>query len=341
MVKLVEDDDLAIEARDKHNHEIDELRKAMGTHPSNQPERETKIVRGCSELKVTLVDCNVNPYKAIFQCATATWGDDLYEDKWEKCSKENRFKVVLAALQGNTLPQALESVKFVFKVQGTPRHCFDQHARARVGSTFYSIGCRDNSKLDSSMILYTQLYDKMEKDRRFKNTMNQHFAEMKLLYEQIINRKGSWQTARAILPMCYHHPYFFAQDLLSLKGQCARRMCFGEEEFIVGVHWLIREEIKKKFSLIADFLRPGCDSSKKCGYAKDYALSNAFGCLFAGCGRWPSQTGYATFNESCTSASELEKQLGIKLIGASDWINYGENDYAKLEKIDKEYFERN
>lgn len=325
---------------ENHNKEIDELRKAMGTLPSLNPKRETRIVRGCSELKVTMIDCSQNPYKTIFQCATATWGDDLYEDKWEKCSPENRYRVVLAALQGNTLPQALESVKFVFKVQGSPRHCFDQHARARVGSTFYSIGCRDNFKTDSRMILYTSLYDQMQKDKRFGRDIEQHLCEMKLLYEQIVSHKGSAQTARAVLPMCYHHPYFFAQDLLSLKGQCSRRMQFCEEEFIVGVHWLIREEIKRKFPLIADFLRPGCDNSKKCGYAKDYALSNAFGCLFAGCGRWPSQTEYATFNESCTNQNALEFQLKIRIPKPTDWINYGENDYTKLESVDKNLFER-
>lgn len=329
----------AIESKDKHNKEIDELRKAMGTHPSVRPERETRIVRGCSELKVEMIDFPTNPYKTIFQCATATWGNDLYEDKWSQCSPENRYRVVLAALQGNTLPQALESVKFVFKVVGAPRHCFDQHARARVGSTFYSIGCRDNEKSDSRIILYTSLYDQMQKDKKFGRMIEQHLAEMKLLYEQILSHKGSWQTARAILPMSYHHPYFFAQDLLSLKGQCARRMQFCEEEAIVGVHWLIREEIKKKFPLIADFLRPGCDYAKRCGYSKDYALSNAFGCLFAGCGRWDSQTEYATFNESCTDGFELEKQLKIKIPNPKDWINYGENDYSKLDSIDKSLFE--
>lgn len=313
--------------------EIENLRESMGTLPSQNPQRKTEIIRGCEKLAVSLIDYPKNPYKAIVAAATATWGDNEYKDKWPSLTPENRFRVVLAALSKNTLPQSLESVNFTFKVIGTPRHCFDQHARARIGSTFYSIGSRDNNKLDSSFILYTKLYDNKAFDSTFLNAI-------KLIYQRIIKEgQGSWQIARAVLPMSYHHPYHFSQNYLSLQDQCARRMQFCEEEFIVGVHWLLRERIKEKFPLLAEFLRPGCDSARSCTYSKNYYLSNVFGCLFSGCGRWQSGTEYSTFNESCTDKNELEKQLKIKIPDPKDWKSLEQIEYNDLDQKDKKLFE--
>lgn len=313
---------------------IDNLRRAMGTLPSQSPEKVTALWRGVEHLEVKMIDWPKNPYKAVVSAATATWGDDHYRTKWQLLTPENRFRVVLAAITGNTLPQACETPQFTWKVYGGPRNMFDQHARARIGSTFFSIGSRDNNKLDSSIIIYTKLYDKHYK------VVKRHMQEMKNLYEYILKSgEGSWQTARAVLPMSYHHPYHFTQNYLALQGQCARRMQFCEEEFIVGLHWLLRESVKQKFPLLAEYLRPGCDRAHKCTYAKSYGLSNAFGCLFAGCGRWDAQTEYSTFNESCSDVEEIEKQLKIHIKRPEEWVDYTENDYEKLHITDKLMFE--
>ena len=316
--------------------EIDELRKVMGTLPSTTPKKITVLIRGCEKVKVDLLDTNINPYKSIVAASTATWGDDLYLNKWTQLTPQNRFIVVLAAITGNVLPQALESVTFTFSVKNVPRHCFDQHARARIGTAFYSIGSRDNNKLDASFILYTKLYDKVMKNPQ----LYKQITEIKDIYESILDDgKGSWQIARAVLPMCYHHPYHFSSNYLALQGQSANRMKFCEEEFICAVFWCIREEVKKKFPLLAEYLRPGCDKSKSCQYSKLYTLSNVFGCLFAGCGRWPANTQYSTFNESCTDVIELEKQLKFHINRPTEWFNYDENSYELLSDIDKKLFE--
>lgn len=322
---------------------MDNLRETMGTAPSQAPKKSYKIVRGVEEAEVEMIDGPKNPYKPIVAACCATWGDDKYENKWEKLTPQNRFRVVLAALTGNTLPQALESFMFTFKVNGLTRSCFDQHARARIGSTFFSIGSRDNNKLDSRIILYTKLYDKcFNKDgsiNSFGERLSKHFIEMKDIYENVIEDKGSWQIARAVLPMSYNHSYHFSQSFLAMQGQCSRRLMFCEEEFIVALHWLIRERVKERYPLLANYLRPACDNAKKCVYAKSYDLSNAFGCLFAGCGRWPSGTEYATFNESCSDVLEIERQLEIKIPRQGDWLNLTEADYDKLDAKDKKLFE--
>jgi thymidylate synthase ThyX len=325
--------------------DIDNLRKAMGTLPSQFPKKSYDVVRGVTKMDVEMYDFPRNPYKTICESVVSTWGDDKYEAVWPKLSPQNRFKVVLATLQGLTLPTALETINFSFIVRNLPRHCFDQHARARIGCTFFSIGTRDNCKLDSSLILYTKLYDKLwDKNgdaTEFGEKFLKHMEEMKDIYEEIIQNKGSWQIARALLPMSFHHSYKFSCNFLALQGQCARRMCFAEEEFIVALHWKLRELVGTKFPLMSNYLRPACDKAKKCLYSKSYELSNSFGCLFAGCGRWPSGTEYATFNESCSDKKEIEKQTGMKIPNCGEWINYTEDDYDKLDERDKKLFEEN
>jgi thymidylate synthase ThyX len=329
---------------EQKKQEIDNLRSTMGTLPSQSPKKSYEIIRGVSQLETEMYEQPCNPYKTICESVVATWGDDKYETVWPKLTHFNRFKVVLSVLQGQTLPAPLESIDFSFIVRNVPRHCFGQHRTARVGQTFYSIGSRDNNKLDSKIILYTKLYDKCfldNKETEFGTRLVSHIKQMKDLYEELLQDKESWQIARAILPMAYHHSYKFSINYLALKGFCSQRMKFCEEEFICALAWKLSETIKTKFPLLANYLRPGCDSGKVCQYSKSYSLSNAFGCLFSSCGRNKSGTEYSTFNESCSDIKEIEKQLKIKIPEPNEWSEFTENDYEKLDKKDKDLFESN
>ena len=90
-----------------------------------------------------------------------------------------------------------------------------------------------------------------------------------------------------------------------------RRLQFCEEEFIVGLHWLLRKKMIDAGIGLAEGFKPMCDITKKCEYAKADYLSNAFGCLFAGCGRWKSHTEFASFNQSCTTPELVKEQTGV------------------------------
>lgn len=309
---------------DSNEKAIDELRNVCGTLPNRTEEIKTKIFFGCEVLEVELIDSPKNPYKAIFAIATATWGDNKYESKWKKLNPFERYIVVNSALKGKTLPTALEAPKFTFLVRGLPRHCFDQVARTRIGSGFGSIGCRDNSKLDSDFILYSEYQDMIAKDPSVAHNISLHLEKMKLMYFDVIrNGKESYQVARSLLPMSYHHPFVYTQNLASLLGQCKRRMCFGEEEFISGLHWYIRESIfsqKLGLRLIANAMRPACDFAGKCFYSKQDG-SELFGNLFTGCGRWRFGLEYSEFNKSCTDKKGLEKQMKFKIPNPEDYVD--------------------
>jgi len=320
---------------------IDNLRRACGTLPSRQPKKETNIKYGCEELEVEIVDEPKNAYKSIFHMATATWGDNKYENKWPKLNPLERYIVVMSALSGKTLPTALEAPKYTFIVRGLPRNCFDQEARARIGVGFGSIGCRDNSKLDTDIVLYSE-YKKFPE--ALKEKVKKHLEDMKDLYEEIIDQGGSsWQIARSILPMSYHHPWVMTQNLMSLIGQCRRRMCFGEEEFISGLHWQIKRLFEETgMRLLSSALYPSCDKAGRCLYSKSDG-SELFSNLFSGCGRHLSNSNYSEFNKSCTDKENLEDQLGYEIPQPDGRIEFtpDEEGYNKLGIVDKQLFEEN
>lgn len=191
----------------------DKLRQAMGTLPSDSREINWKHKPEIQECSAFLVDTNRNPFRSIFSTATATWGDNVYKDKWLETPPADKLKVIVAALTGRTLPQALENVNFTFRIRGVPRSTFNHHTEiAKLGCTFYSVGCRDNNKLDTDFIIA----DGITISSNEENLLSEYFEKAKKMYAKMLDSEGgSWQSARAFLPLAYQHSYHFTQNLLS------------------------------------------------------------------------------------------------------------------------------
>ena len=230
--------------------EIEDLRKATGTLPSERPMKNTNVLQLPVALKVTLEDHSANPYKAMFVTATSTWGDNNFEQKWPITSPEGKLEVIKAVLTHNTLPQAKEMVQFVFRVKGVPRWLFDYHATTVKFASFMSIGCRDNNKIDSDVITMHQV----------GSAEMAVFRELKDLYELALGSdQASWQSARTFLPQSYSHSYHFGQNLLSListRGFHASKF-FGndfKEEAMQYLYHTIVKEVKQHFPLLGLYL---------------------------------------------------------------------------------------
>lgn len=326
--------------------EIEQMRKAMGTLPSQHPKKSYNYSDDITSIVVNIIDHTRNPYKVICAAVSATWGDDETGStgKWNQLSPQNRFRLVLSHLTGQTLPQASEGINFQFEVNGLSRHDFDQHARARVGIHFMSIGTRDNNKLDSRFLFYDEIIQRMNKDENYKNQVENWIKITKDLYEETIKHsESSWQTGRAFLPQSVNHSYVFGCNLIALKGQMSRRLLACEQEGIVTLHWKIHSLIKEKFPLIANYMRPACDNAKRCVYMEGAeGLTKYFSNLYDGCGRWEiknkDNSEYKEFNHSCTDYNRL-KDLGIPVVDKDEWVRYTEEDYDKLSDIDKKMFE--
>jgi len=120
-----------------------------GSKPRELEERPTKYHRGGEAVSVRLVvpDTAVNYYAGMFVMAVSTWGGpyDSGVDKWNSAPIPSRMATVRAILQRQALPLALEHPQFLFEVTGCSRSAFDQIARLRIGTTFSSMGTRDNA----------------------------------------------------------------------------------------------------------------------------------------------------------------------------------------------------
>jgi hypothetical protein len=222
---------------------IENLRVVAGTLPSETPKKNTKLIKINDSIEVEMVDHNLNPYKAMFLTATATWGNNEYANKWNKTFKEGKFEVIKAVLSHNTLPQAREVVNFIFRVKGVPRWLFDEHTQVKF-MTIMSIGCRDNNKLDADIIT--------------ESTSNV-FLKLKDLYEETLNKNGgSWQVARAFLSQSYSHSYFFAQNLLAISNA----INFNSNIKNLYLNYII-PEIENNFPLLGDYLNSIWDKNLK------------------------------------------------------------------------------
>lgn len=312
----------------KRADELAELREVMGTDPKRDVPNTTEFIRGGEKVAVRMVSPRPlgtrgglevllpNYYAGMFIMAVATWGGVLDEGiyKWNKASVAARQQVVLAILQRKALPLALEHPQFLFEISGCSRSAFDQIARVRIGATISSMGVRDNNHSDVPIIVPPRIYDDPRLFADFKRDM----LRMKRGYSRLIKEgRRSWQDARSELPMSAAHRFCLNINYASLSNMCSNRLKFCEQGDTVVIAWKLKQELAKSYALLAEALRPGCDFARRCTYHESYSLSEAFGCLFKGCGRWPDPYEYAEFNEASADVNDVESWLG-DLIPAGD-----------------------
>ena len=287
-----------------------EFREWLGTKPSSNVEEETKFYRGVEGIEVRLVDHSINPYKSIFTMATSTWGNVWKTNKWERTSPEARLYVVLAVLNRKCLPNAMESVSFTFEIAGPSRSAFDQIARARIGSVFSSMGWRDNHHGDIGFRIPEYVWQNEEYRQKF---IEEALRIKKWYTEYLKMGQSNWQDARAIIPISALHRWSMAMNYMALTGFMSQRLQFSEQADTVATAWLMRERIKEKFPLLASYLRPASDWSRKCTEHVGDEMAQSFGNLFRCSGRWPCDlaSDKYSFNTACSDRKIMMKQIGI------------------------------
>lgn len=318
---------------------VEELRKSMGTHPSTNVELKTEFHRGVEGITVDLIDYPSRPYRSLYDIATATWtSGDQKIDKWPDASPVARHAVVKAVLDFKSLPNAMESISFTFGVQGCSRSAFDQIARARIGAVFGSMGWRDNDHSDVAFRIPEAVWKNDVVRDQFMETM---LVAKSTYHDAVKDGQANWQNARAVMPIFAEHKFATAFNYMALRGFMSKRLKFCEQEDTVAVAWLMKKRITEKFPLLGDHLVPGCDTKGKCDYHEAESMAEAFGCLFAGCGRWPDPYPYASFNESCSDEKTIAKQLNIDIPDGetSRILIKHQGDYGLLYTQDRARFE--
>ena len=317
--------------------ELNRVRELMGTKPRTDVNNCTHFVRGGEDVKVRMIGPHPLPnfYAGMFVMAVQTWGGvgDTGHDKWNRASPYIRKQVVLAILQRKALPLALEYPQFLFEINGCSRSAFDQIARVRVGATISSMGVRDNAHPNIPVIVPPRVYDSPTAREDFEEGV----LATKRAYFKLIAAGGgrqSWQDARALLPMGMAHRFCLNINYASLANLCSNRLKFCEQYDTVTVAWKLRQELMRYYPTLAVALRPGCDFAKRCTYHEAYSLSEAFGCLFQGCGRWPDPDPNSEFNWSAADRKDIEAWLGGRVPDGDEPIHW---DEAALS--DRHWFE--
>jgi hypothetical protein len=312
----------------------DEMRFVFGE--SEVP--RVKFVDSVSELKVKLIAWTTpNPYKVLLEVASCTWGDYNNTNKWSRLSPEARFHIVKAVLDGRALPLAKEHLKFTFVISGVSRAAFDEIARARIGVAYGSKGWKDNSLRNIGFMIPSVLLS----FPRFLSEFEDHVKSVSKLYMKM-QRLGipNW-ACRSIMPMYCLYRFIMSLDYLALQQFCANRMNFTEQEDVVAVAWCMREEVKKKFPLLAEYLRPAEDWSKKDLTDKVNGFAAELGVPNAPSGRWPVDMGefrqkYDVLSDKpCTDVTVLEKYLGFHIPRPEEWIDY---TWESLDEKDRRLF---
>jgi len=304
-----------------------DVRKIMGTEAFSSLEIKTEYFKGVKGINASLIDWPQNPYKTIFELAVATWGNEEYPQKWRNTSLKGRKLVLQACLSHQTLTQALEAPKFTWQVRGVSRSAFDQIARIRVGGAVASQGVRDNSRIDAGFRIPSDLWE----DEELRNKIIQHVDDTKKLYKEILEKRSSWQSARAILPMGLTHNFYITMNYLAFQNQCSRRMMCCEQADTVAAFWLMWHELKYAFPVLAAYCRPACDLQKKCVYHQAYTLSEKFSCLFKSCGRWPVEERESYFDYPSCTPKEIQEELGFWIPLPSEWEGVEKNAWKEDE----------
>ncbi|MFX0084238.1 MAG: FAD-dependent thymidylate synthase [Candidatus Hodarchaeota archaeon] len=285
-----------------------------------------------ADMKVTMSDWSVNPYKVMFNMATKTWGQET--DKWSLASPELRFEVVKMVLERKALPLALEHPKFAFQVDHISRAAFDQLARARIGIVFASKGQKDDNLHNVGFVIPLKF-----KEELTKNTIKRHILTSKYMYDSLIKFGYPNWSARSVLSMYTEHSFIFSANFLAIQNMLGKRLETTEMEDVVAFSILVREQIRLRFPLLADYLRPASEWRGKDMTAAFNGFSDIIGVPHTSDNRHPGYDNKkysAKWQEPCTDMREVEKTIKVKLPKPGEWMNY---TWETLEEQDRTLFE--
>lgn len=119
--------------------------KDYGTHYGE--DAEPKFHYGPEGIQVTLQHSNIMQgtfFSTMYNELQANFGNEPEIYTCDADLGEREWRLIKTAFSGGTLGQVLESLQFMFLIQGISRSCTHQIVRSRIGSSFMQQGGRDN-----------------------------------------------------------------------------------------------------------------------------------------------------------------------------------------------------
>lgn len=233
----------------------DSGRKDPSDHRGLSP--STKILRGPEDLKVTLVDWG--PKKGLlarlWNQLNGTWGDVPSSYTEDEHLHPDEMESVIRAFRTRSpsVGQMMETIQFIFRIEGVSRACTHQIVRTRIGACFSQHGGRDNDwRLRSFRMPETvgrlidyvdrdspphprprwsdgnMSYERLERFMGREASLQDMFDSVihmgKQLYAALVDAGIPWQDARRVLPIGTTTYIYANYTYPAMKGMLANRL---------------------------------------------------------------------------------------------------------------------
>jgi len=250
------------------------MKRRAKLHMMAVPHREEKpsfeFHKGVDGIRVKLVSWTEEPYRAIYDMVMATWNDK----RIEPLDKDEMVAVVIEALEGRFLGTVLECVNFTFTIEGVSRATTHQLVRTRIGAGFSQQTTRVSDTRHQAARIPKTIANNPALLERYEEFME----VSRDFYAELVDSGIPYQDARFVQPIGIETYIVETINYRALKTLLANRLCNNMQWEINYVAKMMLLELRKKFPLLAKYLKSRCQITGECHYSEN---------LFPPCGRRP------------------------------------------------------
>lgn len=187
---------------------------------------------------------------------------------------ENIKKVCHEVLQGKTLRNALEAIKFTFKIDGVSRTMTHQWVRTRVGANYTQMSMRANNVSNRPVRIPYVVAQKPELCEKWENLIQQ----MHELYNESIQAGVHYQDARFILPEGITSSITTTMTFNTIQNVLNRRGCVNMQWEVHYVATLLAKAIKEwDPEILGQYVDPLCKQKGVCTWGNvDFPPCNKY-----------------------------------------------------------------
>ena len=223
------------------------------------------VLKGVDGIELELLNFPESPEKIhemIFDMTMETFLPD--QKGWIEKTPENIERVVRDVMEGKTLRNALEAVKFTFRFKNVSRTMTHQWVRTRIGAGFTQLSERAND-VSEVPVRIPWVVEQVGLGEEWEEKI----AEIRELYKKSLDRGVHPQDARFILPQGMVSNITTTMTLNTIENVLYLRGCSNMQWEIHYCAMLLAEWLSEWDSLLGEYIQPLCDKLEKCTW-KNY-----------------------------------------------------------------------
>lgn len=224
------------------------------------------VLKGIEGIELELLNYPESPEKIhemIFDMTMETFlpGQKGYVEK----TPENIERVVRDVMEGKTLRNALEAIKFTFRFKNVSRTMTHQWVRTRIGAGYTQLSERANDVSE----IPVRIPWVVAQDDELSEKWEEKIAEIRELYKKSLDRGVHPQDARFILPQGMVSNITTTMTLNTIENVLHLRGCSNMQWEIHCCAIMLADWLSEWDSLLGDYIQPLCEKLGKCTW-KNY-----------------------------------------------------------------------